>query len=205
MKVKHIGGNRDLEIFNEEFPKHKVVIAGFFADWCGHCKTFKPEWQKFADEAEKSPLEALIATIPEEHMKGAKCDQTNFQGFPTVRIFKDGGFEDYKGKREANALMNHIKTVLTAQRGGRKKRRHRTPRRRRKKTRRKRRRRRHRKGTDFDRELKRVIAQHRRFQIARGDKRFKATKGLVKWTRPGKTGRTKRIYYRKRRTRKRRK
>ena len=136
MKVKHIGGNRDLEIFNEEFPKHKVVIAGFFADWCGHCKTFKPEWQKFADEAEKSPLEALIATIPEEHMKGAKCDQTNFQGFPTVRIFKDGGFEDYKGKREANALMNHIKTVLTAQRGGRKKRRHRTPRRRRKKTRR---------------------------------------------------------------------
>ena len=118
MKVKHIGGNGDLEMFNEEFPKHKVVVAGFFADWCGHCKTFKPEWQKFAAEAEKSPLEALIATIPEEHMKGAKCDQTNFQGFPTVRIFKDGAFEDYKGKREATALMDHIKTVLTAQRGG---------------------------------------------------------------------------------------
>ena len=140
MKVKHIGGNRDLEIFNKEFPQHKVVIAGFFAAWCGHCKTFKPEWQKFADEAEKSPLEALIATIPEEHMKGAKCDQTNFQGFPTVRIFKDGGFEDYKGKREANALMDHIKMILTVQRGGRKKKRHRQRRRTRKKTRRKRRR-----------------------------------------------------------------
>ena len=76
------------------------------------------------------------------------------------------------------------------------------------KTRKKRRRRRHKKGKDFDKALKRVIAQHRRAQIARGDKRFKATKGLVKWSRPNKTKRKNRIYYitkkqyRKRKTRK---
>ena len=122
MKVKHIGGNRDLEIFNEEFPQHKVVIAGFFAAWCGHCKTFKPEWQKFTDEAEKSPLEAFVATIPEEHMKGAKCDQSKFPGFPTVRIFRKKGFQDYTGKREAGALMDHIKTLVSkSQHGGGKK------------------------------------------------------------------------------------
>jgi len=63
-----------------------------------------------------------------------------------------------------------------------------------------RRRRRHR-GKDFDKHLKRVIAQHRRYQIARGDKRFKATKGLVKWSRPNKTKRANRVYYRKRKTR----
>jgi hypothetical protein len=66
-----------------------------------------------------------------------------------------------------------------------------------------RRRRRHR-GKDFDKHLKRVIAQHRRYQIARGDKRFKATKGLVKWSRPNKTKRANRVYYRKRKTRRRR-
>ena len=65
-------------------------------------------------------------------------------------------------------------------------------------------RRRHRKGKDFDAALKRVIAQHRRYQIARGDKRFKATRGLVKWSRPNKTKRKNRIYYRKRKTRRRR-
>jgi len=69
--------------------------------------------------------------------------------------------------------------------------------------RRTRRRRRHR--NDFDKELKRVIAQHRRYQIARGDKRFKATKGLVKWSRPNKTRRPNRMYYRKRKTRRRKK
>ena len=122
MKVKKIKGGGDLKVFNDEFPQHKLVVAGFFATWCGHCKTFKPEWEKFTTEAKRSPLKGLVVTIPEEHMKGAKCDQTNFQGFPTVRIFKDKGFHDYTGKREAKALMDHIKTIVSSQRGGRKKR-----------------------------------------------------------------------------------
>ena len=112
MKVKHIGGDRDLQEFNEEFPKHGLAVVGFFAAWCGHCKTFKPEWEKFTKQAETSPLEGLVATIPEEHMKHAKCDRSDFQGFPTVRIFRKKGFEDYAGKREAGALMDHIKTLV---------------------------------------------------------------------------------------------
>jgi len=117
MKVKHIGGDGDLQEFNEEFPKHGLAVVGFFAAWCGHCKTFKPEWEKFTKQAGNSPMEGLVATIPEEHMKDAKCDRSNFQGFPTVRIFRKKGFQDYAGKREAGALMDHIKT-LVSQHGG---------------------------------------------------------------------------------------
>ena len=68
--------------------------------------------------------------------------------------------------------------------------------------RKKRRKRRRTPRKDFDKELRRVIAQWRRSQIARGDKRFKATKGLVKWSRPNKTKRPNRVYYRKRKTHK---
>ena len=195
MKVKHIGGGDDLKEFNEEFPKHKLVVAGFFAAWCGHCKTFKPEWEKFTKQAETSPIKGLIATIPEEHMKGAKCDQTNFQGFPTVRIFKDRGFEDYSGKRDAKALMDHIKTIVMVQRGGKKKKR---------RTKRRRRVGKNKKG------LKRLQTQYRRFRIAKGDKRFKGTKNLVKWSRPSKSKRgskrrSRRIYHRRRTHKRRRK
>ena len=84
--------------------------------------------------------------------------------------------------------------------GGRRK----TRRRKRKKRKRRRRRTRRRHRNDFDKELKRVIAQHRRYQIARGDKRFKATRRLVKWSRPNKTKRKNRVYYRKRKSRKKR-
>ena len=52
--------------------------------------------------------------------------------------------------------------------------------------------------------LKRLHTQYRRFRIAKGDKRFKGTKGLVKWSRPSKSKRkgkkrSRRIYHRKRR------
>ena len=52
-------------------------------------------------------------------------------------------------------------------------------------------------------QLKRLQTQYRRFRIAKGDKRFKGTKGLVKWSRPSKAKRkgkrrSRRIYHRKR-------
>jgi len=86
--------------------------------------------------------------------------------------------------------------------GGRRRTRRRKRKKRKRRRRRTRRRRCPRHPDEFDKELKRVIAQHRRHQIARGDKRFKATKGLVKWSRPNKTKRKNRVYYRKRKTRK---
>jgi len=53
-------------------------------------------------------------------------------------------------------------------------------------------------------QLKRLKTQYRRFRIAKGDKRFKGTKGLVKWSSPSKAKRkgkrrSRRIYHRKRR------
>ena len=69
--------------------------------------------------------------------------------------------------------------------------------------RKKRRRKRRRIGTN-KKKLKRLHTQYRRFRIAKGDKRFKGTKGLVKWSRPSKSKRkgkkrSRRIYHRKRR------
>ncbi len=56
-------------------------------------------------------------------------------------------------------------------------------------------------------EQKRLQAQYRRFRKAKGDKRFKGTKGLIKWSRPSKSKkkgkkRSRRIYHRKRKTKK---
>ena len=138
---------------------------------------------------------------------------TKQAAFPPGGMYEPGclnglGGGLYYGKQN-KFLQSPRSTVggLGILKGGRRTRRRRTKRRRRRTKRRRRRtrrRRRHRKGKDFDAALKRVIAQHRRYQIARGDKRFKATRGLVKWSRPNKTKRKNRIYYRKRKTRRRR-
>ena len=74
---------------------------------------------------------------------------------------------------------------------------------RRRKTKRRKTRKRRRIGKN-KKQLKRLKTQYRRFRIAKGDKRFKGTKGLVKWSRPSKAKRkgkrrSRRIYHRKRR------
>ena len=74
---------------------------------------------------------------------------------------------------------------------------------RRRKTKRRKTRKRRRIGKN-KKQLKRLQTQYRRFRIAKGDKRFKGTKGLVKWSRPSKAKRkgkrrSRRIYHRKRR------
>jgi thiol-disulfide isomerase/thioredoxin len=149
MKVLNLeGGGDSVKEFNSEFPEQGIVIAGFFAKWCGHCQQFKPEWEKFTEDARKSSLDGMVVTIPEEQMKDAKCDQSGFSGFPTIRLFNGKGsskkFIDYEGKRNAKALMDKIKTLVatTPSQGGGGKKRRKTCRRRRGKKRRKTRRRR---------------------------------------------------------------
>ena len=68
---------------------------------------------------------------------------------------------------------------------------------------RRRKRKRRRIGTN-KKKLKRLQTQYRRFRIAKADKRFKGTKGLVKWSKPSKSKRkgkkrSRRIYHHKRR------
>jgi hypothetical protein len=93
-----------------------------------------------------------------------------------------GALSQHKKMPQGHGFLRNVSKYLPGATGGR-----------RRKTRR---RRRHR-GKDFDEALKRVIAQHRRFRIAMGDKRFKKTKGLVKCTRKGKGKRTAKIYHRR--------
>ena len=110
--------------------------------------------------------------------------------------------EAEEGAKAAAAADEEGPAKKKQKKGGRRRTRRRKRNKRKRRRRRTRRRRCPRHPDEFDKELKRVIAQHRRHQIARGDKRFKATKGLVKWSRPNKTKRKNRVYYRKRKTRK---
>lgn len=82
-----------------------VEVNLYYAEWCGHCQKFKPEWENL-----KATLDDLGVSHNEyeddtnkEEIKNAQVD-----GFPTIRIKVDKDEFDYSGPRTAPAILDYI-------------------------------------------------------------------------------------------------
>lgn len=76
-------------------------IVLYYANWCGHCNTMKPEWKQVIDRLQKSnsnntnPIN--IADIESSHIEHLS-DKPEIAGFPTIKMYNSGieraNFED---------------------------------------------------------------------------------------------------------------
>lgn len=92
------------ELFIAENP---LVLAEFFAPWCGHCKTLGPNFSKAADEL--SPSGVVLAQIDcteEEDL----CRDQGIRGYPTLKMFRGSvdAVQDYNGGRTADAIVDYM-------------------------------------------------------------------------------------------------
>eukprot|EP01068_Selenidium_serpulae_P014219 Selendium_serpulae@DN6072_c0_g1_i1.p1 len=95
--------------FDEFIKNNPVSLIEFFAPWCGHCKSLAPEYEKAAKilkEKDSIPLGSVDATVEKEL-------GTRFQirGFPTLKIFRNGEPEEYRGGRTADSIVSYIEQV----------------------------------------------------------------------------------------------
>jgi glutaredoxin len=81
-------------------PKEPRVIL-YFAEWCGHCKTFKPEWKKLMQELDKKGIKYKDY---EDSRDEAIIQSAGVKGYPTIKI--DG--KEYNGTRTAIAIMEYL-------------------------------------------------------------------------------------------------
>ena len=65
----------------------KVML--FYADWCGHCKKIKPQWDEASTEIgnEKMIKVNVGEGTPEQK---ELMEQYDVNGFPTILIFENG-------------------------------------------------------------------------------------------------------------------
>jgi thiol:disulfide interchange protein len=77
-------------------PEKTLVL--FYADWCGHCKKMKPEWDATADKVNAEKKRMLKVNV------GDKTDEQevilskyHIDGFPTVLVFQNGTASPYSG------------------------------------------------------------------------------------------------------------
>lgn len=90
--------------------ENKNVFVFFYAPWCGHCKSAKPEYEKLKDSLNDSDVVIAKFDATENDIEHPKLD---VQGFPTFYFFKKGDYNNplkYEGGRTLNDWKDFVKT-----------------------------------------------------------------------------------------------
>jgi thiol-disulfide isomerase/thioredoxin len=97
---------------------NSAEIMFFYADWCPHCKAAKPIWNDLKSEYENKTINGykIIFTevdCSEETSEVEKLmNQYNVEGYPTIKLIKDGQVIEYDAKPSRETLNKFLNTVL---------------------------------------------------------------------------------------------
>ncbi|OII74970.1 protein disulfide isomerase-related protein [Cryptosporidium ubiquitum] len=102
-QVKVINGAQLKKLIKE----NPVVLVEFFAEWCGHCKAFAPEYEKAA-----KVLKGIVPVVAIDDQ--SDMAEYGIQGFPTVKIFTEHSLKpkDFTGPRKAESVVNAALSAL---------------------------------------------------------------------------------------------
>ena len=88
-------------------------ITLYHANWCGHCKHFKPTWDSMKSFFDSNKIQHAEY---EDSLNSKEIEAANINGFPTIKIVKDGKEYEYQGKRTEEAIKKEL--INNVQSGG---------------------------------------------------------------------------------------
>ena len=97
---------------------NNAEILFFYADWCPHCKTAKPIWNDLKTEYENKTINGYKITFTEINCSEETTEvermmnQYNVEGYPTIKLIKDGQVIEYDAKPTKETLNQFLNTVL---------------------------------------------------------------------------------------------
>lgn len=95
--------------FDELLSSNKVVVADFWATWCGPCKAMGPSIDELATEYEGK---ALIGKVDVEENNDL-AEKYAIRSVPTIIFFKDGEMVDKQVGAVPKAVLEiKIKALL---------------------------------------------------------------------------------------------
>ena len=87
-------------------PVGKFVM--YYADWCPHCQTVKPDFKEFSKAGVVTVNGRNVAVDMVEESQKEKMDK-NVKGFPTFMFYSaDGESIEYSGPRTRDSWMDFL-------------------------------------------------------------------------------------------------
>jgi protein disulfide-isomerase A6 len=94
----------------------EVIVALFYAPWCGHCKTFKPIFQDAMTKLDGKTSNHSSIKGKTVRLSMIDCDKNpelgkkySINGYPTVKILKDDGSDmEYDGGRTLEGMKKFL-------------------------------------------------------------------------------------------------
>ncbi|KAJ5234464.1 uncharacterized protein N7469_003632 [Penicillium citrinum] len=94
------------DTFKDFVKEHELVLAEFYAPWCGHCKALAPKYEEAATELKSKdiPLVKVDCTVEEE-----LCRDYEVDGYPTLKVFRGAESpKPYGGARQTDSIVSYM-------------------------------------------------------------------------------------------------
>lgn len=95
------------DTFSSFLNENPLVLAEFFAPWCGHCKALGPNFASAADALDPKDIKlAQIDCTEEEQL----CQSQGIRGYPTLKVFRGSAENpsDYEGPRSSDGIISYM-------------------------------------------------------------------------------------------------
>ncbi|KAG0709680.1 thioredoxin-like protein [Suillus ampliporus] len=91
--------------FGSSVNAEPLILVEFFAPWCGHCKALAPHYEDAATALKEKEIKLAKVDCVEQ---ADLCQSHGVQGYPTLKVFRNGESTDYSGPRKADGIISYM-------------------------------------------------------------------------------------------------